>query len=206
MYIVHVILPRHCQKSVALVSADTMPGIIIKPPTPPPSEPDQPVASSSRRRPENRTLKQPLTLIVADRDDDGQLRRRAVTDKQALKSSLDAKVRAERETEKWSDLLMEEHTVERAVFKRAVSTRRDVADGRLHTFNPSIIKTSCMNDIFLISARIRSVGIDRSVNTRAQRFTESRRLPRRLPSMMGTTRKVSAPRSARLGVCGLREG
>jgi hypothetical protein len=97
-----------------------MPGIIIKPPTPPPSEPDQPVASSSRRRPENRTLRQPLTLTVADRDDAGQLRRQVVTDKQALKISLDGKVRAERETEKWSDLLMEEHTVERAVFKRAV--------------------------------------------------------------------------------------
>jgi hypothetical protein len=174
-----------------------MPGIIIKPPTPPPSEPEQPVASSSRRRPENRTLKQPLTLTVADRDDDGQLRRRAVTDKQALKSSLDAKVQAERETERWADLLMEEHTVERAVFKRAVSYYSNIANLRLHISNLSTIRISCMNDIFLISARTLFVGIDRSANTRVPRSIESRRLPRRLRSTMGITRKGSAPRFAR---------
>lgn len=104
-----------------------------------------PISSSTTtpRPTPNRTLRQPFTLDVADRESKSQnafasgshsgTSVNIPSDQETLRKTLNRKVELQRKTERWMDVLMED-TVDRATFKKAV---RCIPVERLLHWNPT---------------------------------------------------------------------
>lgn len=83
--------------------------------TRPPSQP-----AASKPTPASRTLKQPMTLRVAESNIPGSLSGTGAQDKEEYFRALKRKAELARRVDKWMDRVMEE-TVDRGQFQKAVS-------------------------------------------------------------------------------------